>query len=194
MKGCRPYSPGEFKKVVSSFQGRFAQRNAALFVLGTKTGFRISELRSLRIVDIWEDGGFNRHITIRKAAMKGKGQSRTVVLHPAAKAIISSWLMEMKRRGWFCPDSYLFRSQMGDNRPITSSQAAKILKKNFRFNSMPGKLSTHSMRKSFAKDLFVALDKDIYKLSRALGHKSITSTLHYLSFRQDEFDRAVLTL
>jgi len=48
------------------------------------------------------------------------------------------------------------------------------------------------MRKTFANRVYDALDHDLIKTARALGHKNINSTVQYLSFRQEEIDEAIL--
>ena len=54
MKGSRPLTNREVDVVLESFTGRHAIRNRALFVLGIKSGFRVSEFLSLRIGDVWQ--------------------------------------------------------------------------------------------------------------------------------------------
>jgi integrase len=49
MKGCRPFSDEEVKLIAKSFGGRYATRNKALFILGVRSGFRISEMLSLTV-------------------------------------------------------------------------------------------------------------------------------------------------
>jgi integrase len=53
MKGCRPLSEAEVTLLRQSFGGRYARRDQALFLVGVKSGFRISELLSLRVGDVW---------------------------------------------------------------------------------------------------------------------------------------------
>ena len=194
MRGCRPYSTNEYKVVESSFTGRFAVRNRTLFVLGSYTGFRIGELRSLGVRDVYQYGQVVEAVSGQRAAMKGKLCSRTVVLHAAAKAALKVWLGEMKGKGLLTADTCLFKSQVGKNRPITNSQAARILKRNFRAHRMQGKLSCHSMRKFFAESVFQRLRGDLVKLQRAMGHLNISSTIDYLSFKQDDINQAILSI
>ena len=194
MRGCRPYSAGEFSIVESSFAGRFSVRNRALFVFGSFTGFRIGEIRSLRVGDVYQFERVVDSVSVRRSAMKGKIASRTVILHSAVKCALKLWLDEMKAKGWLTSDVYLFKSQMGRNRPITNSQAARILKRNFRAHRMLGKLSCHSMRKFFAESVFQRLGGDLVKLQQALGHSCISSTVHYLSFKQDDINQAILSI
>jgi integrase len=56
MKGCRPLTAEEVELVQQSFGGVYAERDQALFLLGVKSGFRISELLSLRVGDVSQHG------------------------------------------------------------------------------------------------------------------------------------------
>jgi integrase len=49
MKGCRPLTDEEITLLSRSFGGTYAARDRALFILGLKSGFRISALLSLRV-------------------------------------------------------------------------------------------------------------------------------------------------
>jgi hypothetical protein len=44
MKGCRPLTEAEVDLLQQSFGGVYADRDKALFLLGVKSGFRISWL------------------------------------------------------------------------------------------------------------------------------------------------------
>ena len=56
MKGTRPLDNDEIRRVSASFTGTYEVRNRGLFVLGVSTGGRISELLSLCISDVWQNG------------------------------------------------------------------------------------------------------------------------------------------
>lgn len=48
------------------------------------------------------------------------------------------------------------------------------------------------MRKTFAKNVYKALKGDLFRTSKVLRHTSVLTTLRYLSFEQNEIDRAIL--
>ena len=52
MKGCRPLEVAEVNRAYAAFSGRQAARDRCLFVLGVSSGFRVSEMLSLRIADV----------------------------------------------------------------------------------------------------------------------------------------------
>ena len=55
MKGTRPLTNEEIRKVRDAFEGTFAQRNRGLFMLGVSIGGRVSELLALTVGDVWQN-------------------------------------------------------------------------------------------------------------------------------------------
>jgi integrase len=145
MKGCRPLTDAEVHLIAKSFGGVFAKRNRALFVVGHRTGFRISELLSLRVVDVQQHGKILDQITVQRRHMKGgkagKTSGRTVPLHPEARAALSVWLEVLQKRmkGTLSPDTPVFCSRVKDpttglKRAVSREQAWRILKESFNSN------------------------------------------------------------
>jgi len=185
MKGSRPLDDGEIEKVMATLPG---SRERAFFVLGIKSGFRISELLSLRVADVLQYGRVVDRVTVRRANMKKKIEGRTVRLHPAAQEALMDWLEEFGDVG---ADTFVFRSRKGLNRPIGRGHAWRILKRAYASSRLPGRLGTHAMRKTFAAKVH-AVTQDIIKTQRALGHRNINSTMSYLSFAEEDVERAIL--
>jgi len=192
MKGCRPLNSDEEKSVLSSFEGSYAPRDKAIFVLGTKSGLRISEILSLRIRDVIQVGSIVDRIYVERKNIKKKLEGRSVILHPDARKSLKQWLVELNQLGYKSDDAFVFQSRKGGNKPISRIQYYKILRNAFGKAGMAGKLGTHTMRKTFANKVYDNLDHDLVKTARALGHKNINSTVQYLSFRQEEIDEAIL--
>jgi len=200
MRGSRPLELSEIKKVKKLFKGPMKNRNYALFILGANTGFRISEILSLRLEDVLEeDGQFKKRLTVFKRNMKGKKTSRTVLLNKAARDGILPWLKELTKMDIIHKDDCIFRSIRG-NYSISRTQAWKILTNTFREADLNGKLGTHSMRKTFANNIYkyflikVAAGEplDAFRsTSKALGHSDIKSTDQYLSFLEEDVDKAI---
>jgi len=85
MRGCRPLNDDEVYDVSRSFWGEHARRDKTLFLLGVKSGFRISELLSLRLRDVVQAGRLVDRVTVERRNMKKKLEGRTVLLHPDAR-------------------------------------------------------------------------------------------------------------
>ncbi len=192
MPGCRPLTEEEVDLVMQSFGGRYATRDRALFLLGIYTGFRITELLSLRIQDVYQHNHVIPRVTVPRRHMKGKYASRSVPLHPLAQLALAAWIAQMPRHFEGAPESYVFRSREGGNKPISRMHAHRLLREAFDSCEMTGNLGTHSMRKTFAKKVHRRLGNDLAKTKEALGQKHITATMHYMSFLAEEIDEAIL--
>jgi integrase len=194
MKGCRPLTDEEVDLIQRSFGGVYGGRDRALFLLGVRSGFRISELLSLRIGDVWQHDRLVDRVTVPRRHMKGKQESRTVLLHPEAKASLAAWLLILRQLPGANPQTFVFRSRKGPNRAISVVQAWRILQDAYTTNELGGKLGTHSMRKTFANRIYERSGRDLIKTQQAMGHKHVNSTQHYLSFLQEEIDALILAI
>ena len=194
MKGCRPLTDPEIEETLASFGGRYAKRDRALFLLGVKTGFRISELLSLTVGAVFQHGRMVERVSVSRRNMKRKVEGRTVPLNSQAAEAVRVWIEQMRTQGGVTSKTVLFRSRKGENKPISRVTAYKILRVVFNENELTGRLGTHSMRKTFANVVHERLGRDIAKTKKALGHKNINSTDSYLSFLQEEIDEAILSV
>lgn len=182
MKGCRPLSDTEISQVLVYLSN---PRDKALFILGIRTGFRISELCSLKVSDVMGHDQILSHVTVQRRHTKGQLESRSIVLHKEAKAVLELLIGSYDLKS----SSYLFEGREG---PLSRHQAWRILKEAYQAARLNGKLATHSMRKTYASKMYQALGKDLVKTQRAMGHKNINSTISYLSFAEEEIDNAIL--
>lgn len=184
MNGCRPLTTEEVDRAID----HFALRDKAMFMIGLKAGFRISEVLSVKVPDVLRpDGEISETLTVSRQNMKGKVSSRTVALHRDARLAIKNYLIgtpELDAQG------YLFPGPEG--KPLSRVQAWRIIKKAFAESNIFGRLGTHTMRKTFADRVYKRLKGDLRKTQEALGHRVITSTASYVSFTQTEIDEAVL--
>ncbi|MGH8067460.1 MAG: tyrosine-type recombinase/integrase [Candidatus Entotheonellia bacterium] len=192
MKGSRPLADREIMLVSQSFQGQHANRNRALFILGIKTGFRISELLSLRVSDVYRDGAILNSVAVQRRHMKGKAEGRTIKLHTDAKTALLVWVQELRCQRQARPDYPLFPSREGHHQPLSRIQAWVVLREAYQTCGLTGKLGTHCMRKSFAGRVYERLGRDLVKTQQAMGHRNIQSTASSLGFCQDETDAAIL--
>jgi len=201
MKGCRPLEEFEQRAVKDSFRGRYAARDRALFVLGYRTGLRISELLAIRIPDIANGHKVADTVEVRKAQRKGKLEGAIIPLHEESKKAVQAWLDELVAKGLYSPNGFLFRSQKDPEKPMSAAQGHRILKAAYRRADLQGKVSTHSMRKTFANRIYeqgVAMQRagrivDPLRLTaKALHHKDVNTTDSYLQFRSELLREAVL--
>ena len=156
--------------------------------MGIATGLRISEIISLQVKSVFEHGHVADRVTVAKKNMKGKTQGRSIILNDRAKQAISKLIKEES----LTEDMYLFTSKKGGH--ITRKQAWRILSDSYDALKLPGKVSTHSMRKSLAQRVWIASGKDIRKTQVSLGHASVNSTISYIGIDSNEVDELVLSI
>src|SRR5215813_8576113 len=126
MRGCRPLTELEVDAVLACFDGRYVARDRSLFLCGVRSGFRISELLSLRRRQVVQSGRIVERVHIPRRHMKGKREGRAVLLHPAARTALAAWLDELEEGGFGAPDCFVFQSRRGRNRPISRIQAWRL--------------------------------------------------------------------
>lgn len=179
MKGCRPLTEIETKAVLEALgKTLYPKRNQALFMVGLKTGFRISELLSLRVSNVFHGGNLTNEIGVARRYMKKKREGRTVpFLNEEARGYLQAWLTEL---GTANPDRFLFPSREGENEALDRRSAWSVLTKAFDSCSLSGKLATHTMRKTFAKEMHELLGGNLHHLQVAMGHADINSTTKYI--------------
>lgn len=88
MKGTRPLDNDEIRRVSTCFTGTFEVRNRELFMLGVSTGGRISELLSLTIGDVYQNGSAVSDLLFEKSVVKGGEVSRAVPVNRDSRRAI----------------------------------------------------------------------------------------------------------
>ena len=179
MKGTRPLTNDEIRKVSNVFQGIYAERNRGLFVLGVSTGGRISELLGLRVADVYQNNKPVSDLLFDKSIVKGGEVSRAVPVNVDGRDAIEALMAwHIDHYGDLDLNRPLFPSRQG-KKGMDRRMAHTVLKNAFMAAGLNGKLATHSMRKSFAQRLYEQTN-DIYAVQEMLGHKSVATTQKYL--------------
>jgi site-specific recombinase XerD len=189
MIGANPLTREQMKgvlKVTTSI------REKSLLTLGFTTGYRISELLSLTIADVSTNGIIHNHINVRASNSKTK-VGRTVLLNSDAKKSLAKLIDWLTAKGLDNTTAlFVSRKHVNGFAAITRQQAGRLLKDLFALVGAVGSsYSTHSMRKTFAKTVYDFTGGKIELVQIALGHKSINSTVSYLSFNTSSIDDAI---
>ena len=189
MKGSRPLTRQQVKGLLALTS---TIREQTLLTLGFCTGYRISELLSLKVSDVSTNGIIHSHVTVKAAKTKTK-TGRTVLLNADAQKALRRLVdvIGTNANG----QSPLFVSRKhdanGNLKAISRQQAHDLLKALFAKIGEFGNVSTHTLRKTFAARIYEQTGKlEIVQI--ALGHKSINSTISYLAFGNDDLNRAIM--
>ena len=189
MKGSRPLTRQQVKGLLALTS---TIREQTLLTLGFCTGYRISELLSLKVSDVSTNGIIHSHVTVKAANTKTK-TGRSVLLNTDAQKALRRLVdvIGTNANG----QSPLFVSRKhdanGNLKAISRQQAHDLLKALFAKIGEFGNVSTHTLRKTFAARIYEQTGKlEIVQI--ALGHKSINSTISYLAFGSDDLNRAIM--
>ena len=192
MKGTRPLNNDEIRRVSAAFTGTFEVRNRSLFMIGVSTGGRISELLSLRLADVYQNGKPVTDLLFDKSIVKGKEISRAVPMNVDGRNAIADLVNWHRDRYGDIDDSRpLFPSRNGHGwQRMSRRNAHNVLKDAFMSAGLNGHLATHSLRKSFAQRLYDRTG-DIFAVQEMLGHKNVATTQKYLGVNYANIKQAV---
>lgn len=148
-------------------------RDYLLFVLGTNTGLRVSDLLNLRVGDVKEG-----YIRLRE---KKTRKARKHTLSPQLAEMIREYIHGK------ADNEYLFPSLRSPDRPLDRHQAYRIINKAARACGVTERIGTHTLRKTFGYHFYKRYG-DVALLQEIFNHSSPSTTLRYIGINQDEID------
>lgn len=177
-------------------------RDYMLFIVGINFGLRVSDLIQLRFANLINDNlTFKDTFPVfekktRKTRKVKKNRYITI-----NSAVIEAVTMYLEHTPGISLSDYMFRSQSHNgsnlNKPITRCAVDQILKGIGDDLDLNMKISTHTLRKTFAYHQMVMSNNDPRKLlllSKMMGHSSVTVTMDYIGITGDEIEEAYRNL
>jgi len=188
----RALTPAEIETIrrnLANSTDHYAQRDRTLFEIGVNCGLRISEALALTVGQVWQ----HEHVVGRLELTRTKGDKpRAVPLNQPAKDALSALLKIKRERGErMDDDAPLFVSRNGQR--LVRAQAHNRLRRVYWSAGLTGKVTTHSLRKSFATRMHDRGVK-IREIQVLLGHSSVSTTQRYIDVRDDQLVDAVAML
>lgn len=197
MAGRRPLTPEEERRFLCVVRG-LEPRDRLLATMQWQTGFRISETLSLMVGSVIRNGIILDVIGVAPRHLKGRrGATRRVPLLPESRRALDAYLRHLGKGLILTPDLPLFLSRKGNAdgsaRALGREAARRILMGVFDAAGIvdDGRLGTHTLRKTWASNVYASGDHDIMLLKAALGHKSVATTQRYLEVDQDAVMTAI---
>jgi integrase len=150
-----------------------------LIAIGSFWGLRIGDLLKLKWVDILEKDGF---VMIENKTGKG----REIKINPQLRQHIKECYIQIKPNS---NDEAIFLSQKNS---VFSIQRVNVIFKDIKskYNLRIANYSTHSMRKTFGREVFsksgTNAELALVKLSQLFNHSSVMVTRRYLGISREE--------
>lgn len=201
MAGRKPLFESELPTVYAVLE-QMNPRDRALVTLGLNTGFRVSELLSLNVGDVWDGERVRPQVKVTRAKMKGgRGprrkavSSRVVPLNDTATQALQRYLFARLGGGQVAPEEPLFPSRFrgmrltrwGANAIVHSVLAKAGIDAN-------GDYGTHTLRKTFCRQIYKRTQNDLNLTRAVMGHSSCATTQKYLHVDQEEMVQVVMSL
>jgi integrase/recombinase XerD len=157
-----------------------AVRDYTLIELALGTGLRASEISNLKVNDI-ALGKSQNSLIVRKG--KG-GESRQIVFSSRLEKIIQDYLDYRNSNS-----VYLFTSKRRNK--LSRIAMYKMVKKCFIFAGLPDHFSIHSLRHTYATQLYIKSGYNLRLVQQQLGHSSINTTSVYKAVINPDLEMAV---
>ena len=163
-------------------------RNYALVVLGLNTALRISDLLHLRWNDLYdfEKLCFRDHLLIKE---QKTGKRNRIAINEKAREAMEMYFNERNP----AEDEFIFSKRTNPYKPLSRSQAYRIIKDDANHTTSEEAVSCHSLRKTFG---YFAWQEGVQPalLMDVFNHSSYAITKRYLGIEQDEKDLVYLTI
>jgi integrase/recombinase XerD len=170
----KTYSTDDIKQIINFFRGKdfLSIRNKTMMMTFVETGIRSSELRNIRVDDVFED-------SIR---ITGKGNKvRFVAISlPLRKQLIRfqrarNSILGDRNSEWY------FISKAGKHLKIG---AMKHIVEKLYVLDLPVQPTFHNFRRFYAQQMLG--HTDLYTVSRLLGHSDVVTTQRYVNTTEDK--------
>ncbi len=161
-------------------------RNYVLLTLGLNTALRISDLLSLKWEDVYD---FSReqvcsHISLVESKTQKKS---SIYVNRNIQQALESYKCFLEQGQGISPTQYLFCGEYGNGKPLSRSQAWRIIKKDAEYCHISGVISPHSLRKTFGYHAWKHGVSPVL-LMEVFNHSSFCITKRYLGIGQDDKD------
>ena len=161
-------------------------RDYLLLMIGISSSLRISDIRLLQVKDIWNGKQVMPFIKVKE---KKTGKTKKFPVGKNLESAIKEYISTYQPAN---PNDFIFFSRKG-KKPITRTQALRIIKEAGVAVGITDNLGTHSLRKTWGYWAYQS-GFDLALLSEAFNHTSERVTRRYIGITQEDIDDIYIKL
>ena len=180
---CKEFLRNRIKNAPERYKKSYA-KDLLLFCIGINCGTRVGDLLELKWEDIFKQGT-KRFSDYYVPKEQKTGKTRRIYINNAFKAAIKEYLAYVPNTKL---EGYVFTNRQ--NEKLSDTSVDKMLKMLQNSLELPYRLSTHSLRKTFAYHVYINSGKDIGLVQRLLNHSSSFVTLRYIGVEDEVQEKA----
>jgi integrase len=193
---CRPLSADEAEAIKAHTHDL---RDRCLLIALEKTGYRASELASLKTDDVFDFGAktIKPRIQVKAAHMKKKVGRMAIPMHPDFRQALVLWLAKLQQSGYLRPGIplWLSRKHVATLFGLARETIWRLVRQAaIRAGVDPDRTGCHSYRKLFCVRVYEASKRDLIQTQRIMGHKEVSGTQTYLQSIADDADLEAIIL
>lgn len=178
--------------------GQKRYRDNMLFIVGINFGLRVSDLISLRFSHLINDEcAFRDRFAILEKKTKNTRAHKRNRYITVNTAVVEAVTLYLEHTPNVRLSDFMFRSESNngsnENKPIHRATVDTILKGIAKDIGLGNRMSTHTLRKTFAYHQMVMSGNDPRKLlllQKMFGHSTAAQTLDYIGITSEEIDEA----
>lgn len=196
---ARAFTRAEYAAIVEYLERKGRARDRLLIIMGCSTGYRISELLTLRCKTVWSGTDVVAEIFVPRRDLKhGRGPRRGAIRGrrvPLSESVRNALRGYLAASGTADPEKPLFGTNRRTGRAMGPAQAFRVVVQAADACGIDvARISCHSMRKTFATSVYEQSGYDLLATSRILAHSSPAVTSRYLESEAPRLDAIVREL
>ena len=161
---------------VEKYLAKRNKRDLLLFVMGTNTGLRVSDILALDVEDV-------KNKDFIDIVEKKTGKHKRFPINDKIKGLIQNFTLNKKE------EEPLFKT-IYDNR-MERTYAYRVVNRACKKIGMQEKIGTHTMRKTFGYHHYHKF-RDVALLQKIFNHYSPSVTLRYIGIDQEEINNSYM--
>lgn len=169
-------------EAIEKYLAKHSLRNQLIWVFGTNSGLRISDILALNVEDVKN----KQYVEIIEKKTK---KYKRFPLNNKLKTLIKEYLVEREKTYSITEDEPLFVGKK--HKRLDRSQVYRFINDVCKELNISVNVGTHTMRKSFGYHHYKQ-NNDVALLQKIFNHSSPSITMRYIGIAQEELDESYI--